>query len=390
MPVKISELAGPDDLTGDDKLPMLDGGVTRAVTTNALADYAAKRIAALASGPSVEDYADPSRPERVGTTFLDHDGILWLVNAVDGIEGSQTALLNLVQLALSGVDLLGAPQVVDAAELAADDVLSYGDGESTERVTEGLPVYGAGGFAWIVIEEAPSYAAHVTNANGVNFREVGYRFTSLGRFQRAILLGDAYPDGSVVRAGLALYAKDGTTGGAVEGWRLIPAGGALAALDTVTAAVLGDQSVTYAKLNNAIFAAQASAEAGTGTGLMTAERVAQAIAARRKRFVSAELDIVSGSTVTLAHGLGAEPAFVQAVLVCKAVEHGYAVGDRILAPMTSILSGNNRVNVLSVGATNIALTFSEYTQPFVAVAKSTGAAVVLTNNSWRVILKAGL
>ena len=280
MPVKTSELPATPDLTPDDLVPVLDGTVLSKATIAAILDLAVARLAILGSGPSVAAYADPARPERTGTTFLDHDGILWRVNAADGTESSQTPVVNLVKLALEGVDLLGAPQVLDAAELAADDVLSYQDGESLERVTEGLPIYGSGGFAWIVIEESPSYTAHVQNANGVNFREVGRRFSSLGRFQRAVLLGDAYPDAAVVQAASDFYVKDGTTGGAVEGWRLIPSGGALAGLDLVTAAYLGDQSVTAAKLNNAIYAAQASAEAGTGNGLMTAERTRQAVAAQ--------------------------------------------------------------------------------------------------------------
>ena len=300
MGVKTSDLIDTPSLTLDDYMAVLDGSVLTKSQIRAILNLAIAHLSILASGSSVAAYAAPGRDERAGTTFLDHDGVLWLVNSADGTEGSQTRLLDLVSLALTGVDLLGAPQVRDAAELAADDLLSYqGDGAGEQRVAEGLMVYGAGGYAWTVIEETPSYTAHVVNQNAVNFREVGHRFSSLGRFQRAVLLGDAYPDGATVFAGTDLYVKDGTTGGDVAGWRKIPAGGALAALDTVTAAVLGDQSVTYAKLNNAIFAAQASAEVGTGTGLMTAERTAQAITAQRPAFGD-PAGVVSHTTATRA------------------------------------------------------------------------------------------
>ena len=281
MAVKVSELVTTPGLTTDDSVAVLDGSILTKSPIGPILDLALARLSPLASGPSVADYAAPGRPEREGTTFLDHDGVLWLVNSADGTEGSQTRLLDLVSLALTGVDLLGAPQVRDAAELAADDLLSYqGDGAGEQRVAEGLMVYGAGGYAWTVIEEAPSYTAHVVNQNAVNFREVGHRFSSLGRFQRAILLGDAYPDGATVFAGTDLYVKDGTTGGDVAGWRKIPAGGALASLDTVTAAVLGDGSVTLAKINATAYASQADAEAGTGTGLINPTRLGQAISAR--------------------------------------------------------------------------------------------------------------
>ena len=110
------------------------------------------------------------------------------------------------------------------------------------------------------------------------------------------------------------------------------------------------------------------------------------------RFESAEQSIVPGGTVTVAHGLGAVPGLAQATLVCKTSEHGFAVGRRIVLGQTSILSGNNRVNILDFDGTDLSFTFSEYSNPFVATVKNsgstTGTAVLLTNSRWRLVLSA--
>ena len=107
------------------------------------------------------------------------------------------------------------------------------------------------------------------------------------------------------------------------------------------------------------------------------------------RFESAEQSIVAGSTVTVADGLGAEPAFVTYCIVCKTAELGFPVGARIVPTMDSVTVGNNRVSTVRFDATNLYFSFSEYANSFLA-ADSTGTAVALTNTRWRLILKAGL
>lgn len=223
MSVKISELqASPATLSGDDAIPILDNGVTRRIAAKDLADYTRERTRSLATGPSVAAFASPLHPERVGKEFLAHDGILWRINAADGQQSSQTILLDLGAIARAGADISSVPVVRSQGDLANDTLLAYNAAPNREAVSPGTLVLGTGGRAWQVIPSNAPYAPHIVNGNGVQFREVGHRFSSLPRFQRALSEGDAYRIGDRVSAGGIDYIRDDSTGGAVEGWSLIP------------------------------------------------------------------------------------------------------------------------------------------------------------------------
>jgi hypothetical protein len=109
-----------------------------------------------------------------------------------------------------------------------------------------------------------------------------------------------------------------------------------------------------------------------------------------KSFESAEQAITSGGPLSVAHGLGVAPKLVFPVLICKTADAGYSVGDIIPMP-TSVSSATVNSFSASVeisGATNILVRFGSVGTTFTYPSKSDGSASVLTNDRWRLIIRA--
>ena len=103
-------------------------------------------------------------------------------------------------------------------------------------------------------------------------------------------------------------------------------------------------------------------------------------------FTSTEQTITNGSGLNIAHGLGAKPSRVEAVLLCKTTEDGWAVGDEIALPSKDAVSSSVFNFILGWDATNVTVvTCASGVQ---VVNKSTGAAVALTNSNWRIVVRA--
>jgi len=100
-------------------------------------------------------------------------------------------------------------------------------------------------------------------------------------------------------------------------------------------------------------------------------------------FTSAEIAVVSSSaTITVNHGLGAQPRRVRWVLVCKTAEQGYSVGDEL--DVTSVREISSAGIHASIGA--------NVRQAFLVLNSSSGwqlfnfgtsANASLTNANWR-------
>lgn len=104
-------------------------------------------------------------------------------------------------------------------------------------------------------------------------------------------------------------------------------------------------------------------------------------------FTSAEQTITSSGALTLAHGLGAAPTFMQGFLKCQNVSAGYAVGDVVAAN----LAGSSTVSQgfsMTADATNIYIRFGTATQVFMINSKNTGGSFNLANSDWKFIVKA--
>lgn len=107
-----------------------------------------------------------------------------------------------------------------------------------------------------------------------------------------------------------------------------------------------------------------------------------------KEYVSPEQAFVASSLVTLAHNLGAPPKFMQAFLICKVADAGYAVGDIVtVAPFVQSSSAADNFGMhLRADATNVYIRFG-INSPLVG-RNSDGASVQSVAASWRTIVRA--
>ncbi|MFN3833372.1 MAG: hypothetical protein ACK4SQ_14195 [Allorhizobium sp.] len=107
-----------------------------------------------------------------------------------------------------------------------------------------------------------------------------------------------------------------------------------------------------------------------------------------KYFESAEQTITPSGSLTLAHGLGVEPKFVQFYLICKTAELGYSVGSKV--PFGTQIFTNSVTSTTSftsvVDATNVSVRFSS--GGFVIPNFTTGVYGTITNGNWRLIARA--
>lgn len=137
-------------------------------------------------------------------------------------------------------------------------------------------------------------------------------------------------------------------------------------------------------------ASQAEAEAGTANDkLMTPVRVADAIAAlgRTATYQSAEQVVTAASNFTLTHSLGGLPSNVQAWLVCKTTEGGYAVNDW-LGPIGSETFGDGANNGIVIAMNTTQIKVQIGSQSVSMPSWSTGARFTITPANWRIVVRA--
>lgn len=105
-------------------------------------------------------------------------------------------------------------------------------------------------------------------------------------------------------------------------------------------------------------------------------------------FVSTQQAFVAGSSLVLAHGLGAQPTEVFFEFVCKSAAGGYAVGDRVLMPSSTAAHDENYTNTgfsVSVDATNIRVHFATNGIPLTA--KGGGPVFFVGGSQFDVIVR---
>ena len=105
-----------------------------------------------------------------------------------------------------------------------------------------------------------------------------------------------------------------------------------------------------------------------------------------KEYVSAELTITSAGLLTLVHGLGSTPKTAVMVLVCKAAEFGYVVGDEL--HISQAYDGNLRPSAMVCGPTTVRVKYGNNASTFGTVDFTTGTNVALTNTNWRLVVRA--
>ncbi len=106
-----------------------------------------------------------------------------------------------------------------------------------------------------------------------------------------------------------------------------------------------------------------------------------------KAFESAQQTITSAGPLTLAHGLGVQPKFYMAYLVCTTAEGGYSIGDE--TPVSNNDNGTAYRGVSIVpDATNINTRYSLATNVFNLINKTSGNTFLATNANWKMVVRA--
>jgi len=108
-----------------------------------------------------------------------------------------------------------------------------------------------------------------------------------------------------------------------------------------------------------------------------------------KKYDSGVQTITLGTTLTLAHGLGAIPRLVIAVLQCATAEYGYAVGDEISLSASAMSNDTNYGINTSADSTNLYVTIgSGGIQILRKDSGSIGLSALITVANWKLVLRA--
>lgn len=105
-----------------------------------------------------------------------------------------------------------------------------------------------------------------------------------------------------------------------------------------------------------------------------------------KSYESAEQTVSNAGQLILPHGLGGAPRLVQLLLVCKAAEAGYSIGDVVALYDGAIGNSNDGMSVI-YGTVNITVRYGAVSGPIVMNA-STGLVTRLTPANWRLVVRA--
>lgn len=130
---------------------------------------------------------------------------------------------------------------------------------------------------------------------------------------------------------------------------------------------------------------------GTSGNVLTSNGTAWTSAAPSggSSFTSSDQTITLGGLITVAHGLGAQPKAIGAVLVCQTAENGYSIGDLVWSPLFNEYYGAyGSPGACYIDATNINVRISN--TGLSGGHKTTGANVVLTAANWKLRLYARL
>jgi hypothetical protein len=108
-----------------------------------------------------------------------------------------------------------------------------------------------------------------------------------------------------------------------------------------------------------------------------------------KSYESPEQTISVAGTITINHTLGVFPKLTTAVLVCKTADQGFAVGDQI-SYWTGFHtdSGNSRGCHIVATASQFKIQYSNQPGSTFQVFNSSGGIITLTNDNWRLVIRA--
>lgn len=141
---------------------------------------------------------------------------------------------------------------------------------------------------------------------------------------------------------------------------------------------------------NAI-ATTAQATAGTSSSVLmtpiTTKKSIQDNIIFAQSFTSSEISISAGGTSTQSHSLSGIPKIIFVVLRCKTSELGYSVGDEVLYTNAGDDFATNSGVAVTFDATNMVSIIGSSGQ-IALLNKTTGTLATITNNSWRIVVRA--
>jgi hypothetical protein len=112
-----------------------------------------------------------------------------------------------------------------------------------------------------------------------------------------------------------------------------------------------------------------------------------------KSYESPEQTIAVAGTRTITHGMGGKPKITTAILICKTAETisgtAFSVGDEIAYwPGFHTDSGNSRGASIKVNSTQFVIQYSNQAGNTFQVISASGGIITLTNDNWRLIVRA--
>lgn len=231
----------------------------------------------------------------------------------------------------------------------------------------------------------------------------GSTWRVLGFFNRAVrTLGKRAPDtasastvqlgsldGDYVHiTGTANISSFGTTGWVAGMQRLVRAAGAFTLVNSANliiktganrTATVGDTFIVVCDDPTTPVHRVIDYETESGASLVGGGAITQ-------EFVSSNQTITSGGLLTLAHGLSSLPKIVFVFLYCNTTEHGWSVGDVILAGQWT--NSNSSGPAVYFDSTNVYVRQCSAGNAYLVPTKSGGVISYATNGNWRVIIKA--
>ena len=259
----------------------------------------------------------------------------------------------------------------------------------TATSTTSLATTGTGNKTW-VIQSGRGFAMgqrlRVSSDDGTKINEgrvVSYSGTSL-------VINVDYVSGTGTHAdwNISVTGDRGATGGGTGD--MLGAQNLNDVADKPTAFNTIKQAATDSNSGVVELATDAETIAGTDTQRAITPANLRAASPFIKSFTSSDQSITSGGLLTLAHSLGASPAFVQLELVCQTGELGWTAGN--VTPINvSIMSGSasNSGSAVYWDSTNVYIRIgSNSGSSYDIIRKDTGARSGITNTNWKLRVKA--
>ena len=106
-----------------------------------------------------------------------------------------------------------------------------------------------------------------------------------------------------------------------------------------------------------------------------------------EQFESTGQTISAAGTLTLAHGLAAQPKLYFTYIKCTTAEYNYSIGDEVPVPMNGNSNNSYGVTVVPDG-TNLNIRFGSNAAVFQVLNKTTGASANITLGSWEFYIRA--